>query len=1130
MRGMPLARAARHRLDIDSTADVATEGFGPDLAATRRLADRIAASADVRGLPAQAGELAAIGLLHEILHLLATRLAVRDPGRAPSTVARRAIADVGAAEARSVRNRFDREFPGAAAGEPIEELLLVRVANENPAATPYRWLFDDSAVVGSPDGTRLLRAIEEAAGGGIAVQRGGRTAVGPAGQTLLELLRAPAAAAPTSLAGQLRYVRDHWRGLLGPELDALLDRATLVLDVIAEEERGLHLRFGGGPGPGGEAPGLGEPTDEERFSADLDWMPRLVLIAKSTYVWLDQLSRRYAQDIRTLDAVPDAELDELARWGVTGLWLIGLWQRSRASERIKRWRGNEDAVASAYSLDEYRIADDLGGEAAWVDLRDRAWRRGIRLASDMVPNHMGIDSRWVIEHPERFLSLDAPPYPAYSYQGEDLSDDPRVEIRIEDHYWDGTDAAVVFERTDPATGEVRYVYHGNDGTSTPWNDTAQLDYSRAEVREAVIGTILEVARRFPIIRFDAAMTLARRHIQRLWFPPPGAGGAIPSRAEHGMTREAFAAAMPHEFWRDVVDRVAAEAPDTLLLAEAFWLMEGYFVRTLGMHRVYNSAFMHMLRDEDGAGYRKVLRDTLEFDPEILKRYVNFMSNPDEKTAVEQFGKGDKYVGVATVLATIPGLPMLGHGQVEGYTEKYGMEYRRARLEETADAWLVERHERDIFPLLHRRARFAEVRDFLLYDLVRDDGAVDDHVLAYSNGSGPSRSLVVYHNRYAETAGWIRESVPYSVATPGGERHLTRRTLAEGWALDDEPGLLIRARDHATGLEHLWFASELRDRGLRLDLRAYERRVLLDVAEVRESPAGHWTRLAERLGGRGVPSLERAVRDLELEPVHGVVAGLAGHPAVLDLVRSGRAPSAGVLGDAIAAAAQAIGDAGGKSLVPDEHIRWTEARIAALAALVGDRPTDRTKAGRRSAPDDPLDAVRSAFGDAWHRAVLAEWALFAPVGTSFERLDLAQPVAVALRDAGLDDVRARSAATRVGVLVALDDRDRDERVGPAAGPRVAFARDWFSDAVTRSFLGVNEWDGVEWLGREPWRELLDWTLLLDAIDARADDGLDDAGRAAALAASRSAVDRLLEAGEVSRYRVDRLLEGTGPPTR
>ncbi len=37
-------------------------------------------------------------------------------------------------------------------------------------------------------------------------------------------------------------------------------------------------------------------------------------------------------------------------------------------------------------------------------LRDRAYHHGIRLASDMVPNHMGIDSPWVIEHPEWFIS------------------------------------------------------------------------------------------------------------------------------------------------------------------------------------------------------------------------------------------------------------------------------------------------------------------------------------------------------------------------------------------------------------------------------------------------------------------------------------------------------------------------------------------------------------------------------------------------------------------------------------------------------------------------------------------------------------------------------------------------------
>ena len=125
-----------------------------------------------------------------------------------------------------------------------------------------------------------------------------------------------------------------------------------------------------------------------------------------------------------------------------------------------------------------------------------------------------------------------------------------------------------------------------------------------------------------------------------------------------------------------------------------------------------------------------------------------MSNPDEKTALEQFGKGDKYFGVATMMATLPGLPMLGHGQVQGFGEKYGMEFRRASLDEQPDPGLVARHEREIFPLLHRRAWFAEAHDFLLYDFVTDGGGVDEHVFAYSNGSGPERSLVLYHDRFA----------------------------------------------------------------------------------------------------------------------------------------------------------------------------------------------------------------------------------------------------------------------------------------------------------------------------------------------------------------------------------------------
>ena len=592
-------------------------------------------------------------------------------------------------------------------------------------------------------------------------------------------------------------------------------------------------------------------------------MPTVVLLAKNTYVWLEQLSKKYGRHIYRLDQIPDEELQLLASRGMTGLWLIGLWERSKASKTIKRLCGNADAVASAYSLQDYAIAEDLGGEAACHDLRERAARAGLRLASDMVPNHMGIDSEWVIEHPEWFLARPESPFPSYKFNGPNLSTDSRVEIKIEDHYYDQTDAAVTFRIRHHRDGATRFMYHGNDGTTFAWNDTAQLDYSKESVREHVIQVILDVARRFPIIRFDAAMVLAKRHVQRLWFPLPGAGGSIPSRAENALSQEDFDALMPHEFWREVVDRVAVEVPGTLLLAEAFWLLEGYFVRTLGMHRVYNSAFMNMLRDEENAKYRSYLKKTVEFDPDILKRYVNFMSNPDERTAADQFGTGDKYFGTSVLLATLPGLPMFGHGQVEGFTERYGMDFKQARVDEQPNQSLVARHQSLIAPLLKNRHIFAESTHFVFYDFWTGNGTVDENVFAYSNRSGGERAIVFYNNVYGSTQGTIHMSVGFLDKATGA---LQQKSLAEGLDLPGN-GAILAYRDHVTSLEHLRRASDLRDHGLTFSLHGYQHVVLLNWRVLQPSATHPWDRLCDALGHSGVYSVDEALSQLRLRPLH-----------------------------------------------------------------------------------------------------------------------------------------------------------------------------------------------------------------------------------------------------------------------
>jgi hypothetical protein len=292
-----------------------------------------------------------------------------------------------------------------------------------------------------------------------------------------------------------------------------------------------------------------------------------------------------------------------------------------------------------------------------------------------------------------------------------------------------------------------------------------------------------------------------------------------------MSNAEFNRRMPQEFWREVVDRVAAEAPGTLLLAEAFWLLEGYFVRTLGMHRVYNSAFMHMLRDEDNAGYRKVMRDTLEFDPAILARFVNFLTNPDERPAAEQFGTTDKAFSAATLLATLPGLPMLGHGQVEGFRERYGMEFRKARWDEPVDESHKGHFEWAIVPLLRRRAAFSGTTDFHLYDARRDDGGIDENVYAYSNGRGADRSLVLVNHRYGDTTVRIDRSV--AAAAPGGSggSGLTSVRLADALALGGPDDQVVRLVDHRSGFEIATTNGDLRRDGLRVSLGAYEARVL-----------------------------------------------------------------------------------------------------------------------------------------------------------------------------------------------------------------------------------------------------------------------------------------------------------------
>ena len=111
----------------------------------------------------------------------------------------------------------------------------------------------------------------------------------------------------------------------------------------------------------------------------------------NTRVWLTELSRTLGRTA-TLDDVPDAELDRLAKLGFDWVWFLSVWQTGPAAQAISRanpeWRRefeetlpdltNEDIAGSGFAIQSYTVHHDLGGDAALARLRKRLQKCGLK--------------------------------------------------------------------------------------------------------------------------------------------------------------------------------------------------------------------------------------------------------------------------------------------------------------------------------------------------------------------------------------------------------------------------------------------------------------------------------------------------------------------------------------------------------------------------------------------------------------------------------------------------------------------------------------------------------------------------------------------------------------------------------
>jgi hypothetical protein len=334
-------------------------------------------------------------------------------------------------------------------------------------------------------------------------------------------------------------------------------------------------------------------------------------------VWSDKLGRPV-----TLATVPEPEIASWKKRGFTHIWLMGVWATGPKTCDVARaqpdlqalsaeafgMRGDENLVSSPYAVADFTVAESLGGAAALRQFRARLGRHGLGLVLDFIPNHLGLDHRWLLEKSSLFVQSAA----------------QRPETFPVDH-----------------AGATRWVAHGKDPYFPAWVDTAQLDYRRAATRTAMIEALQSVAAQCDGVRCDTAMLLLNDVFDKTWRHFPN-GDPSP----------------PGEFWAEAISAVKGRHPQFMFIAEAYWDLEPR-LQALGFDYVYDKKFNDYLTARDYPALQQHVRAVAgKFNP------VRFLENHDEPRIASLLTVPEQKAAAVLLLAQ-PGLRLLHDGQDAG---------------------------------------------------------------------------------------------------------------------------------------------------------------------------------------------------------------------------------------------------------------------------------------------------------------------------------------------------------------------------------------------------------------------------------------------------------------------------------
>jgi hypothetical protein len=434
----------------------------------------------------------------------------------------------------------------------------------------------------------------------------------------------------------------------------------------------------------------------------------------NTRVWLTELSRGLGRPA-TLDDIPDAELDRIAKLGFDWVWFLSVWQTGEAGQRISRsepeWREefqhtlpdlcDADIAGSGFAITGYTVHKSLGGDEALARLRERLRVRRLRLMLDFVPNHTGLDHPWVEEHPE------------YHIRGtdQDLAREPKNYIRAK-----------------TKNGDL-VLAHGRDPYFPGWPDTLQLNYGNPATQKAMAGELKKIAGQCDGVRCDMAMLVLPDVFKRTW----------------GIAAEPF--------WPDAIRQVRAAVPGFVFMAEVYWDLEWEM-----QHEGFDYAYDKRLYDRLREGHAPPVRAHLLAGLDYQNKLARFTENHDEPRAAAAFPPG-MCEAAAVITYLTPGLDFFYQGQFEGCKKRISPHLVRAP-DEPVNQPLKQFYERLLGVVRHPINRDGNWRLLDCVPAWEGNPTSDDFIaFAWQDHGGGTRELVAVNYSPHRSQCYVRLPFP-----------------------------------------------------------------------------------------------------------------------------------------------------------------------------------------------------------------------------------------------------------------------------------------------------------------------------------------------------------------------------------